>query len=715
MKKRKSWISVWLILMLCLSLIGQGNVPQMVKAVGEGELAIAFPKDWDEDGNPIPYEADENIGDSDISPFTSTLDGLEAFGTYTLFLGTANGEKIPASDAEDIIFKDPEGNILKDHIHPSYCYIYTEGHAEESIPDEGFFDVKLAGGKGEYTLEYQGKKGTIQADSLPYLTVDTVQDGERIAHGMYEDLRYTSNEENEFYVCLNPPESCLSAEFSDLEVYQNGEEAAQNCKVEKVDEFTYKLVIDGNATADYDVRPQLKLEFESITYDQNSLEPWFSIKPSYKGVVVGMPGWDTDSRSVFNTDPDSYGKSFDMTIHSDYYMAFGWSDGSSVTPVEMKDVTIKKDGTVVDGSVYETDKMDIDAYDVTYQMTKGTFLLRFEQTGEYTIEYTRDDVTSSFVIHVNYDDISLFSSGDFNDDTYLGRAGDDFQAKPGKTYYIYIADTLLANDQLKKIVIYGDDTIPISQQIWNQGDEKQVFSFTIPKNTDLSGAGGMVTVDVVWNDSDSEEYVDDHHFYFYDASQEPEPTGTPAPGTTPSSDGGSAPGVTPAPDATAPAGTGTASADSVTSSATPSPQGGSSEEGDTFTVQGFTYQKLSDGKNVKLIAGKDAKKIVIPDTVTYNDRTYGVTEIGNGACKNLKKLKTVKIGKNITTIGSKAFFGSKKLKKVVIQTKKLTKVGKKAFGKNGKKLTIQCPKKKLKAYKKILKKSKLPKKTRLKA
>ena len=53
--------------------------------------------------------------------------------------------------------------------------------------------------------------------------------------------------------------------------------------------------------------------------------------------------------------------------------------------------------------------------------------------------------------------------------------------------------------------------------------------------------------------------------------------------------------------------------------------------------------------------------------------------LGYGIFANKKKLKTVVIGKNVTTISKKAFANCGALKTVTISSKKLKTVGKKAF------------------------------------
>lgn len=56
----------------------------------------------------------------------------------------------------------------------------------------------------------------------------------------------------------------------------------------------------------------------------------------------------------------------------------------------------------------------------------------------------------------------------------------------------------------------------------------------------------------------------------------------------------------------------------------------------------------------------------IPETITVSAKKYKVTKIADNAFKNNKKLKKVKIGKNITEIGKSAFKGCKKLRKLTM-------------------------------------------------
>ena len=100
---------------------------------------------------------------------------------------------------------------------------------------------------------------------------------------------------------------------------------------------------------------------------------------------------------------------------------------------------------------------------------------------------------------------------------------------------------------------------------------------------------------------------------------------------------------------------------------------------------------------------KNLAGYTMPNTISYNGKSYKVTSIGNNAFKNCKNLKKITIPKNIKTIGSNAFRGCSKLQTITVQSTKLTKVGKNAFKGIKKNAKIKVPKKKLAAYKKLMK------------
>lgn len=99
------------------------------------------------------------------------------------------------------------------------------------------------------------------------------------------------------------------------------------------------------------------------------------------------------------------------------------------------------------------------------------------------------------------------------------------------------------------------------------------------------------------------------------------------------------------------------------------------------------------------------KTVNIPDKVTYEGRTYKVTEIRETGFSYCPKLKKVTLGRNITKIGSQAFRNCKKLKTIVFKGTALKKIKRLAFTEGAKKIKVVAPKKVKKKYKKMVKKA----------
>lgn len=85
---------------------------------------------------------------------------------------------------------------------------------------------------------------------------------------------------------------------------------------------------------------------------------------------------------------------------------------------------------------------------------------------------------------------------------------------------------------------------------------------------------------------------------------------------------------------------------------------------------------------------KKVKKVTIRDTVTWKGKKFKVTQIGNKAFKDYKKLQKVTIGRNVSVIGKKTFANCKSLK-VVILTEPKQKLPKNAFAGCPKKLKVR--------------------------
>ena len=165
--------------------------------------------------------------------------------------------------------------------------------------------------------------------------------------------------------------------------------------------------------------------------------------------------------------------------------------------------------------------------------------------------------------------------------------------------------------------------------------------------------------------------------------------------------------------------------------ATPKPTEGAVPTGtpagnQTFNKNNIKYEVAQNGTAKVIGAVKSAKKVTIPDTVSYNNKKCNVTEIsskafagdkklstliignkvtkiGSSAFEGCKKLKTLRIGKNVAKIEASAFKSCKGLKTVEVKGTKLKKVGKNAFKGIHKKAVVKVPKDKTKKYKKLFK------------
>ena len=87
---------------------------------------------------------------------------------------------------------------------------------------------------------------------------------------------------------------------------------------------------------------------------------------------------------------------------------------------------------------------------------------------------------------------------------------------------------------------------------------------------------------------------------------------------------------------------------------------------------------------------KYSGSIIIPSTVTYNDKSYSVTSIGDRAFYECSDLTSIDIPNSVTSIGSHAFFKCSKLTSIIIPTN-VTSIGKWAFAYCSKLADITIP------------------------
>ena len=93
----------------------------------------------------------------------------------------------------------------------------------------------------------------------------------------------------------------------------------------------------------------------------------------------------------------------------------------------------------------------------------------------------------------------------------------------------------------------------------------------------------------------------------------------------------------------------------------------------------------ADGTGEVAMTGTSRKKteknftsLKVGDSITINGKSFKITTIGKNAFNGFAKLKTVTIGKNISSIGDKAFYKCAALTKTSIPSK-VTKIGSQAF------------------------------------
>lgn len=72
-------------------------------------------------------------------------------------------------------------------------------------------------------------------------------------------------------------------------------------------------------------------------------------------------------------------------------------------------------------------------------------------------------------------------------------------------------------------------------------------------------------------------------------------------------------------------------------------------------VDGICYNLSGNAATVTQNEDSYTGAVVIPETITYNGKTYSVTSIGYGAFWGSTRLTSVAIPESVTTIGNYAF------------------------------------------------------------
>ena len=140
------------------------------------------------------------------------------------------------------------------------------------------------------------------------------------------------------------------------------------------------------------------------------------------------------------------------------------------------------------------------------------------------------------------------------------------------------------------------------------------------------------------------------------------------------------------------------------------------QKGTALQVCTYNVNAKKELQLVSVGSSTKSETITIPKTIVSDGVTYRVTTVAKAAFKNRRKLTKLTIGKNIKKIGADAFRNDSNLKSVVIKSVSITSIGKNAFKGIAKKATIwiEGTKKQVKKITKLIKKSGIGKKVKIK-
>lgn len=140
--------------------------------------------------------------------------------------------------------------------------------------------------------------------------------------------------------------------------------------------------------------------------------------------------------------------------------------------------------------------------------------------------------------------------------------------------------------------------------------------------------------------------------------------------------------------------------------------------GDKADFKGVMYRVTNAEKKLAEaydVSNRSMVGVHVMHSVKIGGTTCKVTAIADHSFEDMKRLRRVLIGKNVTSIGKKAFEGDAKLVKITIRNKKLSKIGKNAFKGVSAKAKVYVPKGRVKAFGRLLKGKGLNKAVQIKA
>ena len=124
----------------------------------------------------------------------------------------------------------------------------------------------------------------------------------------------------------------------------------------------------------------------------------------------------------------------------------------------------------------------------------------------------------------------------------------------------------------------------------------------------------------------------------------------------------------------------------------------------------LTYTMKDNAATIVSVRDANLRTVTIPASIKAGKKKIPVTAILARAFSNMKKLKSLTIGKNMKTIGNNAFVNCTRLKQIRILTRKLTKktVKSNAFGNISAYAVVKCPSGLTETYNSILRKRGMP-------
>lgn len=118
------------------------------------------------------------------------------------------------------------------------------------------------------------------------------------------------------------------------------------------------------------------------------------------------------------------------------------------------------------------------------------------------------------------------------------------------------------------------------------------------------------------------------------------------------------------------------------------------KKGDQITIGNFVYKisSITDRRvRVMSLVDESVTNVSVPNTVSFDGRTYSVTCINANAFRGNRYVKKITLGTNIRSIEHYAFYNCPKLAKVVINSRNLVNISNYAFKKLNTSLKVYVP------------------------